>query len=73
MEIEILKTKYQGYKNNYSLTDLYRHYIVKRESALMDSITGALALNAIFLSIYNTTNGRSLFFEFSRIRNIRFI
>lgn len=50
MEIEILKTKYQGYKNNYSLTDLYRHYIVKRESALMDSITGALALNAIFLS-----------------------
>lgn len=50
MEIEILKTKYQDYKNNYSLTDLYRHYIVKRESALMDSITGALALNAIFLS-----------------------
>lgn len=50
MEIEILKTKYQDYKQNYSLTDLYKHYIAKRESALMDSITGALALNAIFLS-----------------------
>lgn len=50
MEIEILKTKYQRYKSSDSLSDLYKHYIAKRESTLMDSITGALALNAIFLS-----------------------
>lgn len=49
MEIEILKTKYKSYKNS-SITDLYKHYIAKRENTLIDSISGALALNAIFLS-----------------------
>lgn len=49
MEIEILKAKYKTYKNS-SLKDLYKHYIAKRENALIDSISGALGLNAIFLS-----------------------
>src|SRR5690606_11633117 len=49
VEIEILKTKYKTYKNS-SIIDLYKHYIAKRENTLVDSISGALALNAIFLS-----------------------
>lgn len=47
MRIEYLKEKYSSYKNG-SISDLYKTYVSKKEAALIDSITAALAINAIF-------------------------
>jgi hypothetical protein len=50
-KITYLKSSYESFRGR-DVNDLYKHYVQKREKALLDSIAAATAINGIFFSDY---------------------